>query len=81
MSTENWVKRKLFLNFKQVILERNVISIQELFDDSSSFLRILRQGHEIGMLKNIILKLFSITASQSWEDDVECDIIHSWKVS
>ena len=81
MSSKDWVKRKLLLNFEQVILERNVISIQELFYDSSSFLRILRQGHEIGMLKNIILKLFSITASQSWEDDVECDIIHSWKVS
>ena len=56
MSSKDWVIFKLFLNFDKVVFEFNVITIQKLLDNNSSFLRILSQGDEICMLEDIVLK-------------------------
>lgn len=56
MSSEYWVIFKLFLNFDKVVFEFNVITIQKMLDDNSSFLRILSQGDEICMLEDIVFE-------------------------
>lgn len=56
MSSKDWVIFKLFLNFDKVVFEFNVITVQKLLDDNTSFLRILSQGDEISMLEDIVLE-------------------------